>query len=94
MKKVREEKLEKFQLMQKKASNQLRNTFTTARLTIMGDIKSFSDLSESMLKLRETFDEMTGRNQTFSPIKKKKDLGLEERSTLKDQECETDEEEC
>jgi hypothetical protein len=42
----------------------------------MGGLKSFGDMQDSLLKLKETFDEMMGRNQNFSPIKKK-DLRLE-----------------
>lgn len=67
----------------------------------MGKLKSFGELSDSLLKLRENFDVVIGKKHPdiiMSPLKKK-DL-MEEfgnnvigGGSLKEQECETDEEE-
>lgn len=82
--------------MRQRARRDIKGKEGQSLLVDMSQFKSFPDLADSMLKLRETFDAMTGRNQlnNFSPLKKK-DLNLEfgtEKSTCKEQECETDEE--
>lgn len=91
--------------MRDKALDSMRNTSSTcnfagshSRLFQMGPIKSFNDLQESLLKLRENFQTIVDRNQfmSTSPLKKKdlnSEFGVMGDVTRGDQECETDEEE-
>jgi len=64
MKKIRAEKAEAFNLMCLKAKSELKNPSLSFGSAIghMGPIKSFGELSESILKLRENFDAMLGKN--------------------------------
>lgn len=68
------------------------------QMSRMGKIKTFGDLQDSIAKLRENFDIMIGKPQglPISPLKAK-DLKSEIRGKLtgrsmREQECETDEE--
>ena len=69
------------------------------QMSRMGKIKSFGELQDGMTKLRENFDIMIGKPQGLpvSPLKAK-DLKSEiegkltGRGSMKEQECETDEE--
>ena len=98
MKIIRETKKDKFEEMRERARKELRSK--ESAIGNMGTLKSFGDLADSLLKMRENFDAMMGKHQLFStmsPLKKKdlmNDFGNTiEGGTLKDQECETDEEE-
>lgn len=95
MKAVRESKLDKFKLMRERA----RGVVATGPCATINSLKSFGELSDSVMKLRENFDAILGKYpiDSSSPLKKK-DL-LSEFShgvtgeSLKNQDCETDEEE-
>ena len=98
MKLLRESTQNKFEGMRMRASRDLKEKDTgCSSIGAMGKIKTFGELSDSILKLRENFDAKIGKKQMFigmSPLKKKdiiNDFNLG--ATLKDQECETDEEE-
>jgi hypothetical protein len=95
MKTVRENTGDKFKEMRERA----RNVVVGGSCAHIGMLKSFGELSDSILKLRENFDTILGKQpiDSSSPMKKK-DL-LSEFSqgvtgeSLKNQDCETDEEE-
>lgn len=49
------------------------SSYTSGVMGQMGPLKSFGDLQDSIMKLRENFDVMLGKIQEphFSPLKKK-----------------------
>jgi hypothetical protein len=73
----------------------------SSMISHMGPIKTFGDLQDSIMKLRENFDSIIlGKKLPESPLKKKDLLSEFEggasiigAGSLKEQECETDEEE-
>ena len=100
---IRESTQSKFEEMRDRAKREIRNRDNSINIMgQMGPIKSFAELADSMQKLRENFDVMIGKHQFLMPASplKKKDLMNEYGcnsniggGTLKEQECETDEEE-
>jgi len=63
MKLVRSERQEKFNFMRERGKNELKtpNDLVSTLIGHMGPIKTFGELSESILKLRENFDAMLGK---------------------------------
>jgi hypothetical protein len=101
MKQVREQTKAKFEEMRLRALREIRSKDEPNRMGQMGALKSFGELADSLLKLRENFDVAIGKKHQdllMSPLKKKdlmEDYGsnIIGGGSLKEQECETDEEE-
>jgi hypothetical protein len=79
MKVLREQTTEKFNAMRNRASIVINTSKDSNNEPIMGPLKSFGELSSSILKLKENFNMRFGINAngngslaTNSPLKKKK----------------------
>ena len=100
MKVLRENTQNKFEEMRDRARREMRckDSVTVSGMGNMSSLKSFGELNDSILKLRENFDSMIGKYQNLhhiSPLKKK-DLMNDFGSTLGGaalKDCETDEDE-
>jgi len=56
MKEVREQTKDKFELMRQRARDTVKGLAPPSRVGVMGPIKSFGGLQDSIMKMRENFE--------------------------------------